>query len=418
VIAAIIGFAVILPKLYWTAFEKPIRAPFIMYSCVENDFMIRRTGERITWENRNADKLTQDEFESKLPLLYVRQLLISNTLPDSINGVKMNTHIIGMNNSSFRIRPADLNRPAPKLYPLFESRPGRANLQMPDDFFRITWRMEFLEAETNKIAEEKSRKFSAALFNQGFKFPAKSINGIPLVRKSCDEGYLVVDSENQLFHVKMENGEPYVKKVVLSDNLTFKQISCVDFQHKKYYAYLFSTDNNLYILTQDDYELIKLPVEDVDPAKNQVQIFGDLFHYNIIVTGDNFMTSYVLDTEYNKVDEYFETWPGKYERTEGKVFRLLFPGQISMTHSHSGFVNFFPEINAPFYWLAFSLALLALQSIIIKQKKQRFKNHITDLIIVGFTGVFGFLAVNIFPNKFFDEPGIFTPIKMLLRKNG
>ena len=45
VVIAVVGFAITLPKLYWMAFSTPNRAPFIMYSCIENDFMIQRSVE-------------------------------------------------------------------------------------------------------------------------------------------------------------------------------------------------------------------------------------------------------------------------------------------------------------------------------------------------------------------------------------
>ncbi len=402
VLVAVAGFAMALPKLYWMAFSKPIYTPYIMYSCIEDDFMIRRNDDGVSWTDAKNNTYTREQFEEKLPLLYVRQLLMSNTMPDSIKGVEMDTHEISISNSTFRSQPSDFDSPKPGLYPLFESQSGRANLEMPADYFRITWRMEFVEAETNKILEEKSRMFSAILYKHGFKFPAKSINGIPTTRKSCDEGYLVIDSEDQLFHVKMIKGEPYVEKVNVPEGLKFKQINCVDFRNKKYYAYLFSTQNEMYILTQDEYELQKWPVKNADPEKYQIRVYGDLFNYNVIISGDDFVHSTVLDAEYQKVDEYEETWPGRDEQKEGKIFQVLFPGQLSLTDADSNYVRFFTQINTSFYWLFFSLVLIGVQFIIVKKRKSAVKNNLVDLIVVGLTGIFGFLAVNIFPNKFFD----------------
>ncbi len=272
VMAAVIGFAIVLPKMYWMAFAKPIRAPFVMYSCIDNDFMIMRSGSGVRRTNVNGDEFTRDEYEQKLPFLYVRQLLINKTMPDSINGVEMDMHDISLNRSTFRIRPKEIDAPVPTLFPLFESQSGRASLEMPKDFFRITWRMEFVVAETNEIDEEKSRMFSAVLYKRGFKFPAKSIDGLPTTRKSCDEGYLIIDSANQLFHLKMVKGKPFVKKVEVPDNIKFRAIRCVDFKNKRYYAYLFSTDNHIYTLTQYDYVLNKFPIDEIDPLTEEVKM--------------------------------------------------------------------------------------------------------------------------------------------------
>lgn len=401
VIIAIIGFGIALPKLYWVAFAEPIRAPFIQYSCIDNDFMLLRSGDGVVRCNSKGDTFTREEYENKLPLMYTRQLLMNNTMPDSINGVEMDMHDISTNRSTFRVRPKEIHAPQPTLYPLFESQSGRANLEMPADFFRITWRMEFIDAESNTIDEEKSRMFSAVLYKRGFKFPAKSINGLPTTRKSCDEGYLVVDSKDQLFHVKLTKGLPFVKKVELPEGLKFRCIKCVDFKDKFYYAYLFSTENRVFVLTQYDYQLVKLDVENINPEENEIRIYGDLFNYNIISKGDGTITSQILDKDYKKVNEYKETWPVRNERTEGKIAQFLFPAQLKMTNSNSSFVRFFFETNKSFNWIILSLIFVAIQFFIIRKRKENIKNQIVDFGIIAVTGIFGFIAVNFFPNKFF-----------------
>ncbi len=398
---AIIGFGIALPKIYWVAFAEPIRSPFIQYSCIDNDFMLLRSEDGVVRCNSKGDVFTREEYENKLPLMYTRQLLMNNTMPDSINGVEMDMHDISMNRSTFRVRPKEIHAPQPTLFPLFESQSGRANLEMPNDFFRITWRMEFIDAKSNNVDEEKSRMFSAVLYKRGFKFPAKSINGIPTTRKSCDEGYLVLDSEDQLFHVKLVKSLPFVEKVELPDGLKFRSINCVDFKDKFYYAYLFSTENEVYILTQYDYQLVKLDVENINPAENEIRIYGDLFNYNIISIAEGSVSSQILDKDYKKVNKYEESWPVRDERIEGKVAQFLFPAQLKMTDSNSSFVRFFFDANNSFNWIILSLFLLAAQFMIIRKRKENIKNQLVDFGIIAITGIFGFIAVNFFPNKFF-----------------
>lgn len=402
VLIAILGFAIVLPKLYWMAFAKPIRAPYVMYSCIDNDFVIMRSGNGVKRTNINGDELTREEYEQKLPLLFVRQLVLNKTMPDSINGVAMDMHDITINRSTFRVRPKEVNAPQPTLFPLFESQSGRANLSMPDDFFRITWRMEFIDAATNKINEKKSRMFSAVLYKRGFQFPATIIEGIPTTRKSCDEGYFVIDSANQLFHIKMIKGEPYVQKVDVPDGLKFKAIRCVDFKNKRYYAYLFSTDNHIYILTQYEYELIKFPIENLNPEMAEIKIYSDLFNFNVIAITDGEMRVTALNRDYRKVGEFSETWPVRNERTEGKIAQFIFPAQISLTNKNSGFVKFFIKPAENFNWLILSLVFTIIHFVVLKRKKVKIAKHILDFVIIAITGIFGFMAVNIFPNKFFD----------------
>ena len=260
VLMAILTLAILLPKIYWMAFEKKTREPFVQYSCINHDFMIHR-GEEGTWEDTKGNQYTREQYEQKLPMMFFKQLITSSTMPDSVDGEELSMQAISKSKSFFRLKINDVDAPVPALYPLFESQSGRTMLELPNDFFRITWRIEFIDVASNKILEDKSQMFSAALYHHGFSFPAKIISGLPTPRKSVDEGYLLVDSNDQLFHLKMIKGSPYVKKVEIPDGLKFSKITCVDNKDTKYYAYLFSNKNEIYILTQNDYRLIQWPVD-------------------------------------------------------------------------------------------------------------------------------------------------------------
>ncbi len=402
VFVTILAAAVALPNLYWLAFEKPISTPFVMYSSLEKDFFIIRFSEDNVRTDTRGNIYTRDEFESKLPLYYARQLVLNGTLPDSINGVEMDLHQINYYRSFFRFRPREMFMPEPGLYPLFESESGRANLELPNDVFRISDRMEFIDAETNRIDERKSQMFTTVLNNRNFAYPATKIAGLPTTRKSCDEGYFVVDSKDCMYHIKMIEGEPYVVKIEVPEGLTFRHIVCVDFTDKKYYNYLISSENEIYILTQDDYEFIKLPVEGYDPEVDELRIFGGMFNYTIIMRREGYMKTVALDSDYNKVDEYSETWPVRGKTREGVVASTIFPFQLRLQDNNNSYINFYPEKPAGFYWIIVNIVLMLLQLFVIRRSNLKPGKNIIDLAIIALTGVYGFLAVNFFQNKFFD----------------
>ena len=232
--------------------------------------------------------------------------------------------------------------------------------------------------------------FSAALYQKEFVFPAKLITGLPTPRKSCDEGYLIVDSKDQLFHLKMINGKPFVKKVGVPEGLKFRNIGCVDFKNKDFYAYLFSAKNEIYILTQDDYKLIKWPVDGYDPANCDLKIYGDLFNYTVIIEAEEYIKAIALTPDYQLVDTFTESWETKEQLTAGKVFASIFPAQLSMTSENSKFIRFYcsPSKGFHFIWLL--------------RRKAKLKNHLADMGIVAFCGIYGFVAIHLFQNKFFD----------------
>lgn len=401
VLTAIIGSAIALPNLYWTIMEKPVNSPYVMYSCIDKTYMIQRSTPAVIRQDAKGNTYTREEYERKLPMMFYMQLASSGTMPDSINGVEMDMHSLRKARSTYRYQPKVKNSPQAGIYPLFESESGRVNLEMPNDFFRIQSWMEFIDAKANKVDEEKSNLFTAALTRRGFEFPSKIIAGLPTTRKSCDEGYMVTDSKDQLFHIKMIKGKPYVKKVKLPENLSFKWIECVDFTNKLYYAYLISANNEVYILFQDTYELLKLPVTGFNPEVDELKIYGDFFNYNVIIDGESYMKNTTLDNKFNKVDEYSERWDTKYQRREGKIFGSIFPFKLNLKSDNSRYIDFRLVRTAGYYWMLLSILLVGAEIFWIKRMKNSVTDHIIDLCIIAVTGIFGFIAVNIFQNKFF-----------------
>lgn len=401
VFMTVIILAIAIPKLYWIIFEQPVQKPFIQYSCINNDFLIYRSGEKI-WEDTKGTRYTRDEYEQKLPLFFFKQLYTSGTLPDSVNNLPLDMKALAREKSFFRLRPAEINAPQPSLFPLFESRSGRALLEWPNDFFRITWRIEFIDAAINSIEEEKSQMFSAALYHKGFVFPAKIISGIATFKKSCDEGYFLVDSKNQLFHLKMVIGKPYVKKIELSDGLIVRHISCVDFKSKAFYAYLFSDKGEIYTINQDDYKLVKWPVEGYDLLCSDLKIYGDLFNYTLVIEAYDRVKVIALDKKYQLVNSYTEKWKTKEDWTSGKVFASVFPAEVSLTSEKSKFIRFYFTLSKGVNWLIVNFILASIHLLWLFRRKKQFKNHFIDLVTVLVCGIYGFLAVHFYRNKFYE----------------
>lgn len=389
--------SIALPKLYWLAFEEPIRKPFVIYSCVDNDFMIFDAATQLRYDTR-GNSYTREEMEEKLPLMYMRQLLISEKMPDSIRGVEMDMKLISKARSTFRLNAKDINSPQPKVFPLFESESGRASLELPEEFFRITWRMEFLNALTNSINEEQSQRFSAALYQKGFQFPAKSISGIPTVRKSCDEGYFITDANDQLFHVKMVHNNPFVYHVELPSNIEkLTWISCIDNKDKLYFGYAIANDQSVYAISQLDYSFKKIPTEGYNSKTCNLKIYSDYFHYNVIVENDHGVRVQACDKEFQVVDTYNKQWQTKYEQKGGAIAASIFPFQMSLTSPHSKYIGLYPINFVGFYWIIVNIIICIIYVLISRRKTH--KIDIFDLIIVCISGIYGFIAVFAFRNE-------------------
>jgi hypothetical protein len=144
---------------------------------------------------------------------------------------------------------------------------------------------------------------------------------------------------------------------------------------------------------------MELPVGDYHPETQTLQISGNLFYKTVVLTSEGAVKVYAIDRAYHKVDEYYQTWPVKADMPVGKVATFLFPFSIDMQPGNSQFVRFQFKGNSTYRWMFLNLLLLGFSFGFIKKQGRKLGRNIPDLLIVAATGVFGFIAVNIFSNK-------------------
>ncbi len=397
VATGILVASMVLPSLYWTIFEKVPRSPGVYYSCMNDDFIIVDGGSRLSPDGK---AYTSDEYEQLLPLMFFRQLMADGTMPDSIRGVKMETPSISRASSFYRYTPRKLDSPVITLWPMLESESGKVNLAMPDDYFRIEKRMEFIVARTNKINEEKSQLFTEALTAEGFVFPADIIAGLPTTRKSHDEGYFITDSEGTLFHVKMVKGQPYVARIETPEKLDIVYIEAVDLRSREYYCYIVTRDQGIYVLMDEVYDLQRLPIDGFNPSQHSFRLNSDLFNKCITVYGENWYEAIAIDDMYDVVGTHGEKWESLYERSDGKIFASIFPFEIRMRDDNSAFVRFFFKPSPGYRWIIINLIALIVAVVLIMRRGWPLKSNIPDLLITAVTGIYGLVATQFFPNKF------------------
>jgi hypothetical protein len=397
VLTGIVVASIALPSFFWKVFEKVPKSPMVYYSCVLNDFIIVNGDKRVDTKGKNY---SNDDYEKVLPLLFFRQLVADGTMPDSIKGVAMEPSTIARSSSFFKCAPYKVNAPVPSLYPMFESKSGKVNLVMPLDYFRVEKRMEFIDAKSNKVNEEKSALFTKALSDVGFNFPGKLIAGIPSIKKSCDEGYFLTDSSGKLYNVKMEKGSPAVVKIDTPEDLEITYIEAVDLRSKEFYCYLFTRNKGIYLVMEDTYDLQRLPVEDFNPLTMSFRMSSDLFNKCILVSGDNWYNAIAVDDMYKVIDTHSEKWDDVYQRPEGKAFTSLFPFEIRTRDENSSFVNLYFKASLGFYWIIVNIICVFTFIYVVKKRGWKIKSNIIDLVIVAITGLYGLSAVLFFPNKF------------------
>ncbi len=407
VILSILIFAYSLPVLYDVLFDKRIREPRVTYSTLKNDFFIHRFNEKenLSPTDTKGNKYTEQEFFEATPMMSAMQLHAQGLLPDSVNGVKINMQNYWNEFISYGLIPKQFRQNFPeyeyRLFPLFES---TESIKLPRDLCRLQKRAEFINVHTNSIDEEKSQLFTEAFLKEGFHFPADMISGNSMLTKSRDDGWFITDKDGAFFHLKMIEGNPYVKRIETPEDFKIKYFDYVEMRTQEFFGFVVCENNLIYILKTEDYSLIEMPIYDYDAENFYVYIFGNILYRSFSVVTDHSVSVYALDRSYNLLNTYYEEWIPKSELWIGKTFQAIFPFHLKLLENSSDFkrielVKFkFGGFNS-FYYLYLNIALCLLSFYLIIKRKQRIKNNIIDLVIVAVTGIFGFIATQLFPNK-------------------
>lgn len=289
-----------LPWCYNFFAVKPEKTLFTLYSSVIKDFvqMGQEEGKGMVRRDLAGKKYSEAAFDSILPTFYFRQLMADERFPDSINGVAVTPKLIQTENFNFKSVPSDVNAPEIGLYPLFESMSGRVDLTMPDDVFRITSKgIEFIEMNTNSVNTAKSKLFTETMINKGFQFPAIKIAGNPTIKKEYDEGYLLLDANHQLFHLKQVKSRPYVRIIALPEGLSLSQLYLTEFRNKKTLALMTDSKNKLFVLKSRTYDVIETGVPAFNPRTDALTIIGNMFDWTVRLTTTDADNYYALNAD-------------------------------------------------------------------------------------------------------------------------
>ncbi len=303
----------LMPNVYNFATIEPSHSTFTLYSTTLQDFVSVSNDDKlgVIGITSSGDTLSEAQTDSALPLFYARQLQLSGTAPDSIEGVPFDFQKIQRTNFIFRTSARDLNTPLPKLYFLLESMPKRGELQMPSDVFRFTDNsMEFIDMHSNQIDVQKSEEFSSVLASKGFSFPARDLNGITSVRKEYDEGYLMVDNNGALFHIKQTVTMPYCRKIETPADIQIKKVFITEFSDRRTLGYVIDSNNQLYVVLRDGYRVVRSGISDFDPFSDNILIIGNMFDWTVRISRDDSQSIYAIsNSDFSLITEQSHSVP-------------------------------------------------------------------------------------------------------------
>ncbi len=347
IVLALIVLAWLLPAFYELLLPPTGRAPFVVYSCLDSTFIRFETQDKqVRYIDFRGTEFSKAETDSLLPLFSYRQLLAEGRLPDSLNGIALTPKLIQQNAFHFKTSPKQLNRPAVGLYTLFESASGSVDLKLPPDVFRLTKDgLEFIDCESNTVNDAKSRSFTREMQKHGFTFPVQLIWGNGTTRKDYDNGFLLTDSEDLLFQLKMVRGLPYVRKISGQHSAIsgqkWKQLFTLEPANRKLIGLAVSEDNRLYAVRSNG-QITEIRIPLYDPQEMQISIVGDLMHWTISLYTATDSRYYAVDA--NTFEQVASAIvPDPEEPLSRRLERYLLPIRLRFTSWQTQMVK--PNIN-------------------------------------------------------------------------
>lgn len=136
-------------------------------------------GHRFVTQDESGKAYDRQTFETLIPFIYYKNMDLWGKLPLTIDGQIFDKQAIKKNRQVFALKPRMIADRSPRVqvFPLLESQPGITRLRFPEDAFRMTDRMEFINVDTNSVDEGLTKQFSGALKRAGFIFPARLVSG-------------------------------------------------------------------------------------------------------------------------------------------------------------------------------------------------------------------------------------------------
>lgn len=409
IILSILVLSLFLPKIYKSIFNKRVDKSYIYYSPVDKDFVkftIKRGQNRkVVYSNlTESETFTQDEYKSKLPFFYYRDLLKIDKFPEEFLAFAQDTRAVRSEVGFAKIRPVSINQELVNLYPLFESRPKYSSLEIPKDLFRLDDKgITFIITSTNSIDKKKSNIFNTEFLKQGAVFPLKKAFGNATTRKAFDEGYFITDAKNQLFHLKRVNDEVKINRVE-TNGIKIKYIEVREHSKKEFYAIAVSEDSKVYLIMYGGYEFVQMPIKEYDYKRKTFRIFTTPINrvlsieYVDYINKQKVIETIVTNLDYEKQKESTYRYSLKNSIILETIERFVFPFTLKTVSTKESYVTIsLRDIHKESFILYFILSILYL--LFIKLSKRSIKEHILPAVLIALAGIYSIIILILF-NKF------------------
>ncbi len=213
--------------------------------------------------------------------------------------------------------------------------------------------------------------------------------------KPFDEGYFIVDSEDKIFHVKMIKGMPFCKNINAPKDFRVKSMSIAENALKEFYGIIITQTDEIFIISYDNYKLIKVPADGYNTKNTEMIFKGDIFFRGVQLVNADSVVVYTLNKKYKVIDRYSEKIKNIKKETAGIVESYMFPFVIETQSESTSFLDLYFRLCG-MGALIINFVLLVIAIIMYKMKGYELLKNIPDFLLIGLTGIYGLIAVIIF----------------------
>lgn len=381
-----------LPKIYKDLIHNDSLGTYVFYSSKNKEFVYKKHfGEhKFIYGNSKGDTLNQKAFEDSLPFVYWRNLDIQKKLPITINNEVYTKAKIKKARQSFKIDYRDLkeNKNQIDLYPLFNPSSKKGMIAFPNMMFNLENDFLVYESEENILDKTLSNKYSKIFKENNFLFPAKIIAGKTTNIKPLDEGYFILDSKDDLFHMKVFDNKMKMNQITYDKNIKIKNIKISESRKKEFYGVLLDEKGELFIISYDNYTLKSLALQNYDSKRMKLEIYANPINKLVRYQDKQNIYALAFDKDFNLLDTYKTDIPQINEYYKD-VFSYLFPFIIERNEykTYEGY-NF--KINS---YKAFILSFIFAFIYFLLFRKKNFLSTIIKSILILIGGIYALFFI-------------------------
>lgn len=362
----------------------------VKYSAVIDDFLISKSNkdEKTTkYAIQNKHEITQDEFYEYLPFSYYQILIPNKKFPQKFKEYEQDPSLIRKNSQGLNLKYSSNKAKHIPLYLLLDT-DKYGNLSYTQELFRVKKDgFEVINLQTNSIDQNSSKALNQKLEQQGFKFPAKGYFTNPSTLKPFDEGAFIIDSKDEIFHIRQNMKNISVKNTnIIKKDIINIMIS--EDPRREFYAILIA--KNEIGLIGYDYNFINLNNSGYDPFGMNLNLSISPVDKILTFLSNDITKINVMDLNYTTIKENFTEFSKPVSNRHLKEYFLPFELKLSQ---HGHFYKFsFNQFSKKAMILSFIIALIYFM---YNLKFKNRKRYIESGIIAIF-GIYGFISTLFF----------------------